>query len=315
MNKTPSDSFRTQPLRVLIVDDDAEDRCLLGFKLNEIKSPGIELLGASNLSSALRALETESVDLCMVDFVLSDNETGLELLRAARRQLHRLPFIAVSGVIDEEELTHTLLSEGFDDVVSKSDLLNSNIDRIVRNAVLRSRYIRSLVDNSSTDDLTGLLNRRAMMQRLEWERFKALRANSEITVLYIDINGFKLINDQFGHAAGDVALKHLARLLGTISRKTDAVCRPAGDEFVLILSGSTAKFGEQMRDRIRQLLEETPLSLGGKSVHLKVSIGVAGLDPKTAVTSEDLIGNADANMYRSKDKKQFSMINALTATR
>ena len=297
-------SFQSRAIRVLVVDDQAEDRALTSIKLASIKQPEIELLGASSLKEALRALDVSEVDVCLTDYDLGRGETALDLFRAARNHLHLMPFVAVTGVMDEETLAHKLLIEGFDDVLLKANLEAANLYRVVRNAWLRNAHTRGLVESSTFDDLTGALNRRGMMLRLDLECLKALRLKSLVTVLYVDMNGFKAINDRFGHIAGDEALIHMTRTLESLTRRTDAVARLGGDEFVVVLPGMTRDFGRLMMARITSTLATSPFHFSSNTIFLSAAAGMSLFDPQAEfLSARELLIQADAEMFINKRER------------
>ena len=142
------------------------------------------------------------------------------------------------------------------------------------------------------DPLTGLANRALLLERLR----TLLRTGDPVTVLALDLDGFKTVNDTFGHAAGDDLLQVVAGRLRTQSRDGDLVARLGGDEFVLVLAGADEAEAHQIADRMRFALV-APIALHGNSARIDASVGVAraaGTDP------EALLGLADADRYRVK---------------
>ncbi|MGA9859838.1 MAG: bifunctional diguanylate cyclase/phosphodiesterase [Solirubrobacteraceae bacterium] len=151
------------------------------------------------------------------------------------------------------------------------------------------------------DSLTGLPNRVLAIDRAEQMLARARRAREAIAVLYIDIDGFKHINDTFGHAAGDAFLRHVAARLETVVRESDTAARLAGDEFIVLLDTITLDAGpELVAERVLDVLRE-PYDLSeeiGRELQLTASIGVAfGLEG----SAEDLLADADVALYAAKD--------------
>jgi diguanylate cyclase (GGDEF)-like protein len=153
---------------------------------------------------------------------------------------------------------------------------------------------------SVTDDLTQLYNSRYMSQVLRRETKRASRSGRPLSLLFIDLDGFKSINDNYGHLYGSRALVEAGALIRQCARETDVVARFGGDEFALILpdtgSEGAASVGERIRDRVN-----AHKFLQGLDIHLTVSVGVATL-PDVAASAEGLIQAADEAMYHVKER-------------
>ena len=157
-----------------------------------------------------------------------------------------------------------------------------------------------LQDIAFHDGLTGLPNRLLLIDRLEQALEAARRHQRSLAVCYVDLDGFKRINDEFGHAAGDRLLKEVALRLAHAVRANDTVCRLGGDEFIILLTelGSAASCQELLQRVIEDL--ERPFDLdGGRQARLSASIGVA-IFPGDGEQPETLINNADRAMYDAK---------------
>ena len=151
---------------------------------------------------------------------------------------------------------------------------------------------------ANTDPLTGLFNRRRFQEALQYEVDRARRYGM-VSLMMIDLNWFKLLNDQYGHNAGDEALKTVAELLKSRCRSTDICARLGGDEFAVILPQTGADGSAIVRQSILDLIEQTRLPWQGEELHLSLSAGIATLSRETTAP-EDLMAAADADMYRQK---------------
>ncbi len=152
---------------------------------------------------------------------------------------------------------------------------------------------------ASTDPLTGCLNRRAMLDRLEAELERARRYDLELTVLMIDLDWFKEINDTRGHLVGDVVLRELGEHLRREARSVDIVARYGGEEFTLVLPETGFEGGAAFAERIRIQVETYNFAKDGEPIHATVSIGVATFSGQEA-TVESMIEEADSGLYRAK---------------
>ncbi len=157
-----------------------------------------------------------------------------------------------------------------------------------------------------TDDLTKVFNYRYLMEFLDSEIRRCLRYKKTVSLLFIDVDGFKRINDTFGHLVGSRALSELAQVFRGIVRETDIVGRYGGDEFVIILPETSLGGAMIIAERIRKMVEDYEFVAQNKTVRLTVSLGVANC-PRHTLTSEGLIKKADAAMYRAKEISRNSI--------
>ena len=161
---------------------------------------------------------------------------------------------------------------------------------------------QQLVRQAAQDDLTGLLKRAALVEQLDAALVRASAAGQAVAVLFVDLDGFKDVNDTFGHPAGDAVLIQVAERLRGVLRGTDLLARVGGDEFVAVLVGLDPLDAPRIADRAAQELMagvRRPFVVPGDQARLSTSVGTA-LHPDDASTSEALLARADAAMYRAK---------------
>ena len=164
----------------------------------------------------------------------------------------------------------------------------------------RHKVEEQLSQQALYDSLTGLPNRTNLNRRLEQTIIQAKEQSSVFSVVYLDLDGFKAINDQLGHAAGDLLLKEVARRLQACVRKQDTVARLGGDEFVLLLPGiQNADYARQVGQNILNTLNN-PYMLDGRPAQVSASLGFS-LYPHTAQDSHNLLQQADQAMYWAKE--------------
>jgi diguanylate cyclase (GGDEF)-like protein len=171
-------------------------------------------------------------------------------------------------------------------------------------------YMDRLEEMTLTDFLTGLPNHRHTWIRLNEEIEKADREDTNVSILICDLDGFKAINDNFGHDIGDRCLKAIAGLLRDVCREYDVVARYGGDEFIFILPDSTSQDALQVAERIKQFLNQTGpiLEVDGTPLRLGLSIGVATY-PEDGPRPEDLMRTADQLMYKDKTNNHEPTLN------
>ncbi|BCE01184.1 GGDEF domain-containing protein [Marinicellulosiphila megalodicopiae] len=158
--------------------------------------------------------------------------------------------------------------------------------------------LHKLNEQANTDELTSLYNRRRMLEDINLQQALSERNDGSFSLILGDIDFFKQLNDTFGHAAGDAALKHLAKLLKDTVRKTDSVSRWGGEEFLILLSGSHEKEALHFANTLRELVEKQKIEYDHKQLQITLSFGVAHY--KMGQTIERTIHNADLALYQAK---------------
>jgi diguanylate cyclase (GGDEF)-like protein/PAS domain S-box-containing protein len=179
--------------------------------------------------------------------------------------------------------------------------VRGGIVAIVRDISERKLAEERMVHLAHHDTLTGLPNRSLISDRLDMTIAQAQRSGGSVSVAFIDLDGFKLVNDGLGHNAGDELLKVVAERMSGCLRASDTVGRFGGDEFVLLLTETGSAVGAaQVIERVREAVLQS-ISLCGQEVQVSCSIGVA-VYPQDGADAETLLMNADAAMYRAKEK-------------
>jgi two-component system, cell cycle response regulator len=160
---------------------------------------------------------------------------------------------------------------------------------------------RRLEALATTDPLTRVLNRRALLDRLNTEVDRARRYESALTLLLLDLDHFKQINDTAGHLAGDTVLRQIGELLEEAIRKVDIVARYGGEEFVVLLPETLSDGAVAFAERLRERIAAQSFDVGaGRAVNLTVSIGIATFPSPLVASTEDLFARADEALYRAK---------------
>jgi two-component system, cell cycle response regulator len=153
-------------------------------------------------------------------------------------------------------------------------------------------------DLSMRDSLTGLFNRRVLEEMLDLEERK--RHVTPLSLLVIDLDNFKLINDTYGHPAGDLVLQTVARILRENTRGSDFVVRSGGEEFSVMLPGAPCAAAQEVAERIRSSLESSTVTYNGRQIRMTASLGVAHRSKKETCSVAELVHNADQAMYEAK---------------
>jgi diguanylate cyclase (GGDEF)-like protein len=172
-------------------------------------------------------------------------------------------------------------------------------------AIQNSRLYEEIQQLAATDPLTGLYNRRHFYTLASHEFNMARRFNQSITAIMVDIDHFKRVNDTYGHLVGDIVLQNVANRCNKILRQSDILCRYGGEEFVILMIGTSLESALQIAERLRKRIADTPIETEGKSISITVSLGVSALGPymhPVSLTGLDiLINRADQALYTSKE--------------
>ncbi|MEN6489888.1 MAG: sensor domain-containing diguanylate cyclase [Smithella sp.] len=155
---------------------------------------------------------------------------------------------------------------------------------------------------ASTDPLTQLINRRVMEQILKKELERAKRYETPLTVVFLDVDDFKMVNDQFGHKAGDCVLKYVAHSLLRMTRGSDVVARFAGDEFVIILPNTLMREASELANRLKSFFVDHALDFEGTSIPISISFGLSCCEQEID-DANALLKKADAMLYKAKKHK------------
>ncbi|MBL0212663.1 MAG: diguanylate cyclase [Myxococcales bacterium] len=194
-------------------------------------------------------------------------------------------------------------------ITDRTPLRDGDKIQVGRTTVLRFAYHdeidesfhENLMSSALRDPLTRLFNKRYFLDRLDSELKFARRHEASVSLLMLDLDHFKKVNDTHGHLAGDAVLINLAGILTKAVRNEDVVARFGGEEVAIILRAIPLDPAIQLADRLRKLVEQTVTPFGGLELRATVSVGAAGYPTTNAETIEELITSADRALYRAKD--------------
>jgi diguanylate cyclase (GGDEF)-like protein len=294
-----------RPIKILLVepDEDYIDELEAGLSVSHAGVLEIEWVG--ELSQALARLTQGGLDAVLLSLDLPDSQ-GMVTFDRAYAFAPDVPILVVSDAADEEAAVSTVQA-GAQDYLVKSEVGPSLIVRSVRHAIERHRLFSALRSLSLIDDLTGLYNRRGFSDLGEQYLKLARRSGRGVTMVYVDLDRFKTINDSLGHHVGDRALLKVSDILRATFRRSDIIARLGGDEFgVLALEAadeSSETLVERLRERVEDFNESSP-----EPYQLSVSIGMSHHDDDPRVRLEDMVAEADAAMYREKHAKRATAL-------
>ena len=283
--------------RILLVDDDEDDSVLIRDLLSDAFPTGMRPDWADGFESGLSAMLAGSHDVFLVDYRLGRRD-GLDLVREAVRRGCRAPVILLTGQ-DCLQTDLEAMDAGAVDFLVKGEISAAKLERSIRYAIQRRRVERRLERLGFEDPLTGLANRSLFRDRLERSVTLAGRERRSFAVAMMDLDGFKAVNDTFGHAAGDVVLVEVARRAKAVLRESDTLARIGGDEIAAILPTAASVEGAVV---VAERLVETasrPIVLDHGEVSVGLSVGIAFF-PADGDQPDAVLESADRAMYEAK---------------
>jgi two-component system, cell cycle response regulator len=292
-------------VKVLVADDDVLLHEMLRPRL---AAAGHEMISAYDGVEAWEILQRQHVRMLILDWMMPrlDGPELIRRIRASSRPGYTY-VIFLTAKSGRDEIVDGL-NLGADDYVTKPFRHEELLARVgvgERILDLEGRLNESLAREealATQDGLTGLLNRRALYERARAELSRAAREGGEVGVILLDLDHFKDINDRFGHAVGDEALRRVADVLQKNQRDYDYTGRWGGEEFLVVLPGASLRHACAVAERIRAAVEDTELrGRGPDRVKLRASLGVASTSlADVALGVDDLLKLADDALYRAK---------------
>ncbi|MGZ5051612.1 MAG: putative bifunctional diguanylate cyclase/phosphodiesterase [Methylobacter sp.] len=285
--------------KILLIEDNPGDAKLVEVLLETDTGANrrFEVIQVGLLSEAFPILEKGGIDAILLDLGLPDGN-GLDTLTQVYTAALTIPIVVLSAE-EDELLAIRSVQLGAQDFLVKSDISELTLRRSLYYAIERKNLLEQLQYLAYYDVLTGLANRKLFYDRLRQDIISARRSKNTLALVFLDLNGFKLINDSMGHRSGDDLLKAVAERLKHSIRASDCAARMGGDEFTIILNNlHNAEDAALIAEKIQHALAE-PLLLNGQQVMPHASLGIA-IFPDDCADIETLIGAADTAMYQAK---------------
>jgi len=313
-------SLPNEKASILIIDDDANVLNMLELGLQS----EFNVVAIFQPEKAMDVFSTGDFDLVITDIVMP-YVSGFEILRKVKEANELVEVILLTGELpDKARPAVTSLQNGAHDYLLKPVKLfelKAAILKALEKQKLRmenKRLLLELVRVANTDCLTGLSTRRHFYSQLYQEFERSDRYNRSLGCVFLDIDKFKGVNDQYGHLCGDSVLERLGELLIRYSRASDMKCRFGGDEFLLVLPEANQEKSMAMADKLLRLIEKEAYDLADPPLRLTVSMGVASYEEKNFCSADELLNAADqALLFAKRDGGnciRFSRVAASSAT-
>jgi two-component system cell cycle response regulator len=284
--------------RIILIDDDERQLVRMERALEGVNRVG--RLGDERGQTASAKPDVMIVSIAATGF------DGLQVIAHIRSQeaSRRLAVIAIADDGDSKRAIRAL-DLGADDLIYRP-LDMAELAARVRTLVKRKRYLDAMsealdrgLEAAVVDPLTGLHNRRYMSAKLEPLMRRVAAGRATLSALVCDVDHFKALNDTYGHDAGDAVLREFAQRLATTVRPLDLVCRTGGEEFVVLMPGTSCDMAALAAERLRRRIVSAPYEITpGNEIVVTLSIGVAAARPSD--TAASLIKRADQALYRAK---------------
>jgi two-component system cell cycle response regulator len=283
---------------ILIIDDEPVIRELLKTILEK---SGYSVKTAVNGQDGIKIIEQDELDLILLDLNLPDSK-GLDTVRKFTELVATKTPITVLTAVNDDELGMQAIQLGAEDYLVKGQYDTRLMMRSIKYSIERNRLKKELLQMSTSDELTGLCNRRGFKMLVEQKIKEAKRSKKAIVLFVIDLNLLKKVNDQYGHAMGDTALKDTAALLKKTFRESDIISRWGGDEYVVLGVDTSVEFVPRIKERLSLNVDQYNLT-SGRPFKLSMSVGevIKYCDSPNAL--DEVLAEADKKMYEQKKNR------------
>ena len=282
-------------MKVLIIDDSPDAVAVARVRL---KKDGLDVCVAPDGPTGLEMATAEKPDLILLDIAMPGMD-GFEVCHhlKADPSLSVIPVIFLTAMDDTEQKVRGLELGAVDYVTKPFDGFEL---RARVNAALRTkRFADMLIEHANVDPLTELPNRRALTKQLEKEWARVERHGGSFSLIMVDVDHFKVVNDTYGHSVGDQILRSVAGILAGECREVDTPARYGGEEFAIVAPNQSADGAHTLAERCRESLARAAVDHHGEEIHVTASFGVA--DSNGADSVIELIEQADASLYQAKN--------------
>lgn len=281
---------------ILAVDDTVENLDVLEELLQEYR-----VIDATNGKDAIALVNQQKVDLILLD-IMMPNMDGYEVCQIFQddEKTKHIPIIFITAKSDEESIEKAY-DLGAADYITKPFLPKELLARVKKELRIQE-LIEKLEKLASTDTLTKLYNRRFFYENAIKTIEYAKRQNHALSLIMLDIDHFKNVNDTYGHGAGDEVLQELAQIMRNLQRKSDIIVRLGGEEFAILLPDTSKEQAFEVAQKLRQTIEKSQVFLSdGNIIHFTVSLGVSSVQTGEETDIEAALSRADKALYRVKE--------------
>ena len=290
-------------INILIVEDELEMREPLGDILRE---ESYQVVTVENKTLAQKELKENLFNIVLTDLMLPDG-SGLDLLEYIKKTNNEIAVIVLTGFASLKTSIQAINAGAFSYIEKPLDI--EEVKTVIKRALevqklsLENKMLlEKLKDLSLKDSYTNLYNYRYFLERISSELKRARRHILPLSVIMIDVDHFKAINDVYGHTYGDIILKELAQCLSEFARGNDLVARYGGEEFMILLPDTNKEGALTFGKRLWKEIGNRTFDPEGRKMKIKVSLGVASYPEDSAGEEEDLLKLVDQALYEAKER-------------
>jgi len=290
---------------LLIVDDENANLKVL----SHILGSEYTIFTATNGTSAIEKTKEFLPDLILLDILMPDMDGYTTLSEIKKCEaIQKIPVIFITGLDSEEDEEKGLSLEAADYITKP---FSATIVKLrVRNQIQIVNQMRTIEHLSMIDQLTNLPNRRSFDDRLNMEWKLSIREQTPISLLMIDLDNFKVLNDTYGHQQGDHVLQKVGEVLPkSFRRPGDFAARWGGEEFVVLLPNTHLDGALELAEKIRTDIEKMQVkTANGQEIKVTLCVGINSLTPGNETSIDAFISNADKALYKAKDAGRNKVI-------
>lgn len=276
---------------ILLIEDNPDDTQLLLEIFGEAPLANFKLTHAKTLAQAKQNLSKTSFDAVLLDLSLPGSGDGLNAFQILHQDFPDIPIVVLSGM-DDETIANAAVGDGAQDYLIKGEVTNATLKRCLQYAIRRQLNQKHLRGFSVTDELTELYNLRGFLMLAKQQLKLAQRNKREMLLLFINIEDLEKINEKFGRAWREVAIKRTAEVLRSTFRDSDILCRRSEDEFLVLAIDAKRDNLEVIGARLQKNLKEVN-ERAGLNLKLMLNIGIYLINPQDNLKIEEMIAKAE----------------------
>jgi two-component system cell cycle response regulator len=300
-----------QDLNILSIEDDKMYFSMLKKMLSNLGMT--EVSQAMNIKEAKTLLTKNIYALALLEYKLPDGD-AFDLLRFMKGQDIQVPVVVLTGQ-GNEAIASKAIQTGAYDYLSKENINESSLSRSINTTLERFRLnreinmaMKKMAEMSTTDELTGLYNRRYFTEALEREIARAKRYGTSLVMCMMDLDYFKRVNDAYGHTAGDMVLAEIGNILKDCIRKSDLACRYGGEEFAVILPDTDVKKAKAVCERFRKIVAGHPFKHNLSQFNITISMGITSYNSFMDQSPIEILELADKALYQAKEAGRNQLV-------
>ena len=296
--------MKDKHIKILLIEDSHEESRLIREEMKDAYGDMFEVKCEERLSTGLECMEKEKFDIVLLDLSLPDSH-GLDTFTKVHESANGTPIVVLSGN-DDESMAIKTVQLGAQDYMIKGRLTIDMTVRSIFYAIERQKALDKIRTMVFTDELPGLYNRSGLYVLAEQQFNVVARTKSGLFVIFVDLDGLKIINDTLGHREGDQALIEATKILKETFRDSDIVSRLGGDEFAVVSIDVNRGSGKIIDARLKENIKAHNEKNKDKPYEISMSIGIAYYDPENPVSFDKLLTRADQLMYENKRARRKS---------